>query len=362
MRRIFYISFIITLSSIILSCGGGSKESSSIRTESYIGPGSTWTVDLSSNDQFSITYRENPQADVELSFSGNYQKLPSGFVAMTVTGSSDSGTVAGSMAFGLEVPGVMFLLQPVGGDGLVPMVSAGNCPNEDYVANWLAINLEDGADLTSIDVDLFGQLGFNTATGVASLTSSYNSAGTRRGSASSFRSGSCQDGILVIDDPVDSDNGDVLYLTDGGGSIIQTNIADDAASLFYFSLPVKSAGTLSGFQGEYVGLALNNGDPDGSQINAVNVSCSNAGVCQLKEVNPLTGVLSSDSATLTLSTPNSPTNGFIAAVMNIDTDNGNFYCMVDRDAAESGTKILMCTGQVPTDNSEYINLMLVSKN
>lgn len=139
----------------LCSCSGGS-DGGTATPQSYAGPGSRWQMALHNDGTFDTT-----ELDSALEVSGTWIEKASGFNELTVTITNDSGAVAlGSKGYGLEIPGVVFLLKPFDGDQIITMVESGTCPTGDITANWI---------MTNKNVDVTLNNGDGTGTGAEIL-------------------------------------------------------------------------------------------------------------------------------------------------------------------------------------------------
>ncbi|MDI9246010.1 hypothetical protein [Marinobacter sp. CHS3-4] len=353
---------LVASAGLLVACGGSSSGDSSATGSSsvaYSGPGSKWDVTLEDSGDFTIERRTSPVDPVILTVEGTYERLDSGFVSLEV--GSANGTDApnpGDMAWALEVPGYAFLLKPIDGDQVIAMVTAGECPTTDIDANWVMVKKRAGSDATSQSEDYFGTFEFDVSTSTPSLP-------VKRSLDTGFPNvteggisggGSCEDGLMLVGEMPDVA---AMYLTQSGGAIVQTDIADEANSSFVFGLSADAVEG-SNLDGDFAGMLFDDTMADGSKINPVSLSCE-SGVCTGALVTDIeTGSLSSDTVTVTF-TGLAGEDFISGTIEDSDSNSGNLVCMADQNAAGSGKTIVSCVGQSPGDNTQMFNVMFVSR-
>ncbi len=326
---------------------------------SYNGPGSVWDVELDDGD-FTITMRENLAAEVALTITGDYVRHDSGFLVFTVGDSlGTDGPSAGDQAWAIEVPGYALLLKPMaaGSDQLIPMVSAGSCPDADFQANWVIVKKASDAAADDADRDFFGTFAYTAATGTASLPSRRALANDfQDGGAANLTGGDCAEGIMSVEDAV-------MYLTSNGGAIVHTGVSTPADSSFIFALTQKAIADTASLDGEYAGVLFDESSADGEKIAPVALECS-AGICSGTLVTDVvTGATSPETVTVTLSgTADVLGNGLVTGTIASGADSGNLACMADNDVLGGGRKMISCVGQSPGDNANMFNVLFVSKD
>ena len=354
---------------LITACSSGSGVSGSgaVAGDSYTGPGSRWDVLLADDDTFNITMRETASDPVAMTITGDYETLVSGFLKLTVgTVTADSGVDAPSpndVGYALNVPGYVFILKPLDatGDQVIPMVSGGECPTENVDANWVMVKVDNSADASDSNRDFFGTFHFDVSTETPSLPTKFaldQSPVTGGG----LSSGTCAEGIMVVDDEGE------MYLTTNGGAIVRTGIdtpGDESDDNFIFGFSQQAVGDISNVAGDYAGLLFDANQASGSQISPVSVTCAANGACTGNIVTDIeNNTLSADSVTISLTTADNPSTGFITGTI---TDSkpgsiaGNMACMANSDAQGTGKNIVSCVGQSPGDATEMFNVLLVSK-
>jgi len=346
---------IISMVSLISACGGSSS-STATTPQNYSGPGSKWDVNLAADDTFIITRRPALNVAVDMTVTGTYTTLPTGFVRLTVGTSSGTATAdlpaVGSEAIALEVPGYAFLLMPLNSTDsqMIPMISSGECPTVDVNANWVIVNGETGRDASSATQDFFGTFAFNVTTLVASLPSMFALDNLFSSlTPDPLPVGACVDGIMEIS------NG-VMFLTSNGGAIVHIGtdtVGNEIDDSVIFALGQKAITDVANLDGNYAGILFDESNT-GTEINPVKMSCT-SGTCIGSIVSDITtgAIQAGATATINLTgTPDDKAPGFITGTI---TDNsagstpGNLACMADIDVLGSGKKIISCVGQSPGD-------------
>ena len=329
----------------------------------YSGPGSKWDFDLAADGSFAIEHRAGVGKPIDMTISGTYERLDSGFVKLVVGSSTgDTAPASGDEAWGLEIPGYAFLVKPMQADSdqIIAMVSAGSCPSGDFNANWVIVKQEVGRVTSDPEADYIGTFLYNADTSSPELPAKYSLTDptTNLGSYA-LGAGDCTDGILSVDSAT-------LYLTDNGGAIVhvtgqdQTSEEDDS---FIFALGQKAIVNISNLDGEYVGMIYDEIAEPGSKVLPVGMTCV-TGTCTGSIVtNTETGETdANNSVTVVLTgTVDTPETGMITGTISDDTTTGALSCMADTNASGSGRKIVSCVGQAPGDLSKMFNVIFVSK-
>lgn len=368
-KSLLAISIASLTSSILIGCSGSSSTTSTVTSDDYNGPGSKWDLSLKNDGSFHIDHRPDINSAIDYTVDGTYVRETSGFVSLSVTGGTGvNAPSAGSLAWGLEVPGYAMMLKPVDGDQLIAMVKAGECPTADFDANWVIVKQDrsgGNADANNAGRDFAGQFHYDFTTGTPSLpVKKALSAGFPGVTGGGIDPGAvtCQDGIMNIP-------GAVMYLTSNGGAIVHTDggsPSDETDDSFIFGLGQKTITNVNEADGQYAGMLFDASSPSGSKIQPVSLNCT-SGTCLGTIVTDVTtGALSSDSVTVTLSGSvndigGTGMNGFMTGTIDDGLGGtGNMICMVDPDAIGSGKKIVSCVGQSPGDTNDMFNVLFVS--
>lgn len=363
---------------LIVACGGGSGGSSNSSGSgggsSYSGPGSRWNVSLAGDNNFTITKSETAISPVVLTITGSYTELPAGFLKLTVGGvdadpSVTDAPAVGDAAYALNVPGYVFFLKPIDptSDQVIPMVASGSCPSADMNANWVNVNVEAGVSAADATSSMYGTFNFDVATGTPTLPSTYSLTQSSLGT-DNLSGGTCTDGLLILNNDLGVAETEA-YLTTNGGAIVRTGIDtpnDETDDTYIFGLAQETIADIANLADEYAGLLFDAGQPGGSQISPVSVSCNAAGACTGTIVTDIdANTLSTDTVSISLTTADNPEAGFITGTISVPSGGGtvpgNLTCIANINAQGSGKNILSCVGQSPEDNTQLFNVLLVSK-
>ena len=126
---------------------GGSLGSSAPAARAYLGtqgPGDVWTWNIN-NGAFTASNQTKGYT-----YSGTEAALPTGFMKLTISNSTDPGVTAGQSAYALELPGTALILKPAGDDTNPPIItgSIGTNPAGPQVSfNFVAVG-KQGYQLT----------------------------------------------------------------------------------------------------------------------------------------------------------------------------------------------------------------------
>ncbi|HTQ12008.1 MAG TPA: hypothetical protein VMI31_18240 [Fimbriimonadaceae bacterium] len=120
-----------------LGCGGSAVDSNA--TQNYLGtqgPGDVWSWQL--NDS---TFTASNQTQ-GYTYSGTKSVLPTGFLKLTVTNTTDPGVTNGQSAYALELTNTALVLKMAGADTQPPIVAASlgsNPPGPQVSFNFVAV-------------------------------------------------------------------------------------------------------------------------------------------------------------------------------------------------------------------------------
>lgn len=370
--------FLLIFSTLLVGCGddeGDSVSSSTGSSVSYIGTisgGSSslahstlstssttsstdlgmWSITISSSNTFVVTNADG------LEVSGTVENLDSGFVKLTVSSANESEPQAGDIAYGLNVPGVIFFLAPVSGDGeVIPMVKAGTCPSTEANFLWSLAGAKDSssnnitqscADGGDEGLDIFGQARIDSSE--ITIPSKYDICDNliSGGFTGAF---SCTDGVATITSEGSVDA--YMYLTEGGGAIVKTQPGGGDEKTIV-ALAGESSLSLGELEGDYAGVLFVEGDEEGNDSTkpvSATISSDQIEVVEW-DVESNTAKSGGDSGIIHSFVSNTPMNGFIKGELDVDGDtNENTYayvvCQSDLNANSSGKNIVVCTGQEP---------------
>ena len=348
------------LGSVVISCGDDTAA-----TQSYTGPGSEFGIVLNGDGTFVVTKKSSIGGTTTLTVNGTYSRLSTGFVKLTVTSSDPVDQVpAGETAYGLEIPGLAFLLKPAGSDAnIIPMVVSGDCPTADMSMNWIQVETDDSQIATSTSSDYYGTFTYTHSTTSASLPAKYNLVNTTSLGSSSIGTLTCSAGTATV-------SGADMFLTGQGGAIVHTNTSSTSADGMIVAMPNGTLTTTTALEGSYSGLVFDKAQTSsGSNANRIfpvsvtltaSTSTTITGVAtKFSDVETLPTVAS--DATLSLTSVDSPSAGFIRGTITIASSTTNLVCMAKTDVVGSGKNMLFCIGQSPNSSTKHFNILLVSR-
>ena len=368
----------LTLTLGLVNCGGGGSSTTTTTdtTNSYTGAGSQWDNSINETQKtFVITHRPEANESIDFTINGTVADLESGFRKLTVTSSTGANSpTAGTVGYGLEIPGYAFFLQPEEDSGeVITMVQGGECPTSDFSGNWVSVkNLHDvntttnvgtPADVSRADHDSFGTFSWDSVNSKINFLTTYSLVNpTVDLNRTESQDINCTNGVAQIP-------GATMYLTKNGGAIVHTEFdsgngdgrTDESVISAFASEALTSK---SNFNGDYAGVMVAADVSATTSVQLISASCTN-GLCSGDVIDPITNTPVAGGETVTLNLTgniNEPSNGFISGT--ISTSNGgsgNMTCMVDTDAASTGKTLVSCSGQNPDSNAELFNFILVSK-
>lgn len=363
----------------VIACNQASDSSSSnseTATSTYQGAGSKWSLSIgnANTGSFAISkYASAGAATAEMTVTGTYERFTNQFVKLTVTSATGSGApAAGSLAYGLEVPGYAFFLKPMSGNSEpIVMIQGGNCPSTNFEANWIIA--KPRPDLGTIDntVDMFGRavINFNGSNsslvvnqsepvnGTALTSGGGNGNGT---STLPFDLTTCSNGIIRIADQSEFFD---MYFTSSGSVLVK--FPSTSGNQIIFASPKTNtavvqadiAATFSGLVFQEGGSSDNlfpvklvipaSGNGTGTEIDNVEADSTTTDGIVLSNITNLDG----NSVAL-------PT-GFFRADLNPigSTTNGKVSCAF---STVESIKIIACTGY--TDNADKKPFFLLARS
>lgn len=361
MKKLMYL---LLICGMLFSCS--EKED---KTSSYIGPGSEYSIEFNETaGTFDLT-----ESTASLTVSGSYTTLSSGFKKLTVgavSGGSGSGPSVGDEAYGVDIPGVVFLLKPMEEDSeIIAMVSKGSCPTADFNMNWIITSIDrdqklsnDCSDATEKGTDSLGTFSYTSSTETGALPKLFDVCGDTVATDQSLGKITCSAGIGTPE----TEGTAKMYLTANGGSIVK--ITDDNQVIV--ALPVNTV-VEADIAGEYIGLVMVNGAGAGgtSSVYPVKSTAGSDGVFSFDEINPSTGeVITTNSVNgdATMVEHNVPDTGFSKGTFTLDSPPPGFtakktICMSNQNISGTGKNFIFCVGQDPFDEENMINVLLISK-
>ncbi len=317
-----------------------------------------YSITLSSAGTFVITTATG------LEVNGTYTTLSSGFVKLTVTSASgDNAPEAGAIAYGLNVPGLIFFLAPVDGDGeIIPMVTSGVCPSSSQDFLWSMAGAKDGAQnaltnscngTSTFGLDIVGRATIDADT--LTVSEKYDICNGVPTEGSSELGFSCDSGIGTV---TNSGNLDALmYLTAGGGAIVKTSPGTDDEKTIV-ALSGEDSLAISDLDGNYAGIVFVENSGSGDSLYSVVATIADDKLV-VSEWDVENNTASTDpeaiAATVHTFTSNTPTDGMIYGKLDIDSDqtDNSIYafvtCQADKNANSSGKNVIVCVGQAPND-------------
>ncbi|MEK9728006.1 MAG: hypothetical protein VW397_07885 [Candidatus Margulisiibacteriota bacterium] len=353
--------FLMVISIIVVGCSADDSSN----TTSYIGAGSEYSITFSdSSGTFDLT-----ESDSSLAVSGTHTTLPSGFKKLTigsVSGGGSGGPSVGDAAYGIDIPGVVFLLKPLEvGSEIIAMVTKGSCPTSDFSMNWIITSIDrgdkfsDSCHITSSarGTDALGTFSYTHSTQTGKLPKLFDICDNTVTENVNLGTISCSSGIGSPSEDTDAK----MYLTLNGGSIVKLS----ADNQIIVGLPVNRISTLADMAGDYIGLVMVN-ETTTSNVYTVKATAETTGIFSFDEINPDSGdVISSNNVNgdATMVAINSPTDGFSTGTFKLDASSTNLEvsCMSNQNINDSGKNFIFCIGQDPFDVDNMVNMLLISK-
>lgn len=324
-----------------VSCGTAAST-----TYSYNGPGSHYAISIG-NGTFTLSKAATSAATADWTATGSYT-TSLGYRFLTISSVTGSGgPTAGDKGYVLEVPGIGSFLKPFGSGPVIPMVSSGSCPTGDFTGNWIITNA--GSDTPDDANDsFFGAYAFTFATGANSVQPDYRLTNFTARNGASAGAATCTNGVVTFV------GGATGYMTPSGAAII------NGGGQNIMAFPSGSF-SVAGLAGDYSSLVFDGGSNAVSPV-SVTISGSAGTAYDLTESNISAGTVpGTSSATFTISAANTPGTGFFTSVVTIAAQTGNMACTVLNNTAVTTTKVILCAGQQPSDNSKLYNLLMVSR-
>lgn len=346
MKKCLVLLSALVLMATFINCGGSSGGGGGATvTQTYAGPGSRWQIEFHDDNTF-----DTMELDSGLEVSGSWAATTSGFKELTVTATNNSGSVAlGAKGYGLEIPGVVFLLKPFNGDQIITMVEAGGCPAGDVTANWVMTN--KNVDVTTSDV--MGTFSYTHATTSATLPTKFLLNRTSAGPLYNLGAFTCSNGVANVADGI-------MYLTEIGGAIVHTNNstpADKTDDNFIVALPADPVGTVGALDDTYVGLVFA-GSSGADSLFPVEVSLAAGTGTGAEILDHDAGTLSGSTVAVSVNASvDDPSNGFIYGTI----DAAPFVAMAIVNVNGSGKNLIFSIGENPGEAGELYNMLLISK-
>ena len=332
----------------------------------YIGPGSEWSISLDSGtENFTIE-----EAVSGLVVNGTYSVLDSGFTLLTVSSASGpDAPSAGDQAYGIEIPGYVFLLKPLGDDSeIISMVAAGSCPTEDFSANWMITSTD--SDSTFLDncsggsnLDAVGTFSYTHSTTSGTLPNKYDVCGDTVGVPFDVGTITCSGGKASIS----SDPDVTMYMTQSGGMLVNFDSTLSDNNQIIIAIPNDAISNASVLNGSYKGFVVADNNISSSSFFGFMKATfdSTTNTIRFDEVNADTGetiTTHSANGTFTIVGIDNPSNGFIKGTFELDTDLSphRAMCIAKNNIYSTGKDVLFCVGENPSDKDHMFNLVFVS--
>ena len=345
---------IFTAIAVLTSCS--SDDGTATATDasySYAGPGSNWEFTYTGS-----TFQLK-EAVASLEVNGSIETLASGFKKLTVTSASGTGAPsAGDAAYGLDVPGVVFLLKPLAANSeIIPMVVSGSCPSGDSTMNWVMTKVDDGADAASSTQEAVGTAKFNASSGGLLSKTALDNSNITSGVGEGTLSFSCDAGKGTVTGQAE------MYLTAAGGAIVRTFGGDGSAGGtddgIILAMPGAQSISSGAADGDFVGLAFTS-----NETYPIKATLSGSAI-SVQQIDPDTGNnAGSVSDTVNIAAFDSPSTGFVRGSLQ-SSANQKIMCTVNTNVASSGKSVIFCAGMdgdgAGGTADKLFNALLISK-
>ena len=350
-------------------------------TTSYVGPGSEYSITFNESDgTFDLT-----ESDSSLTIAGSYTTLTSGFKKLTVgsvSGGGDEKPSVGDQAYGVDIPGVVFLLKPLEANSeIVSMVSKGSCPTGDFNMNWIITGIESGTafkkgcndgDPSVKGIDALGTFSFTNSTQQGVLPKKFDICGNQFDDAFNLGTITCSAGIAT---PADESQAK-MYLTANGGAIVKVEDdaggADDDDDRIIVALPVNTVVKAS-LADEYIGMIMMNNPGGQDSVHLIKASVDTDAVITFSEINPDTNediTSNFKDASATMTDINQPSTGFSRGTYTVKGSDGaggyvtisnkKVTCMSNQNINGTSKNFIFCVGEEGSAD-QMLNVLLVSK-
>lgn len=344
--------------------GSGGNGGGTDNEITFIGPG-TWEIELNSGDEtFTIERSANPGADVDLTITGVYQQLDSGFSRLTVQKVSEGSTAQLKSAFtAIEIDDEYLLLLPIenNSDQIISTVVANDCPENDLTGNWITYDTATSANASAENEYYFGTYTYAASDGVGILNSHYDLETFTANTNADILSGTpCDDGVSETDSVVQ-------YVSSKSSAMVHNNADNADNSELLFVMDTKEFAAKADMDSDsYIGFYYDSMFSTGAKAIPVALSCE-AGECDMNQVvNIENGSTNDNTYQISFETPgtlsDSVVDGFVNGTISDISDNeGKLVCSVDINFLGEGRIVWACVGQSPTDPTEFVNLFVTTK-
>ncbi|MCB1197876.1 MAG: hypothetical protein KDK51_05840 [Deltaproteobacteria bacterium] len=365
------------------SSGDGGDSIARTETITYSGPGSFMKATLNADGTGSIEIREmHTDVDPLMTVAVDFEEVDdTGVLEFTVTGVDpediDDGPTIGAKAHAIEILGFGLFMLPLGGDEILPMLTAGDCATEDFTANWIQAQGGGDSDASSEDRDFFGTFSYDISENTGEVTSKNALTDGFPDIAVEGQesiTGSCENGLMSLEE--DGDPVALMFLTDNGGAIVQTFELNEETEEFETGSAIvafpKQVNSIEGLEGTFRGILFQGGENNNSEDANnffVEMTFDDAGQGtgrQVTQVNPWeTG---DDAATISLAASDIGDGWYTGTLDVPDEASANIACSFIENIEDSTTDALLCVGQSPGDLAEAsdqvgaINFLMVKQD
>jgi len=351
--KVMWLGIIATLGVILATCGVDFKiGDGSGQSVTYAGLGSYWLIEKQGDGNFVITLHDDSRAAVRGSVTGQWRTQASGFVKLTVSrGTGEFADVAtGVVAYGIEIPGSLFILKVPNDDKLIYMPALGVCPVGTFTSNGLIINADNliynNGTVThgEIVIDMV------SGTGTADGREFGDDSNVPDPNPSTFNFACDQGEVLITDGDTTHDG----VMTNSGLGVIN-------AEGGILMLPQDTTVTLADLAGEYAGIVYLAADDEGRrEVSAINMTFAAGGTSASAYVLDSVeddGVMSGSAVTFAVadlpvgSIPGAFKYSAAGDVSNTTTGLGIMIVVDDLDG--SGKTFIAGFGQEPNSTEPY---------
>ena len=335
----------------------------------YFGPGSEWSISMDTGDStFTVT-----ESTTDLTVNGTFSTLDSGFRLLTVSSATGpDAPSAGAQAFGIDIPGYIFLLKPLGPDSeIISMVASGTCPVDDLAMNWMITSTDSESTFFTncggSNIDAVGTFTYTHSSTSGILPIKYDVCGDAVG-APNFDVGTitCSGGKASTS----TDENISMFMTQSGGMVVNFNETAEDDNRIIVAFPSDELSSLSTLDGEYIGFIV--ADDDDSESSFI--------VTMKATVDSISSTISFDEISATSNSVitdngangdfniqggvNSPANGFFKGEFALDGDAGphKIICIANDNIYSTGKDAIFCVGENPNAAVHMFNMVLISKD
>lgn len=347
--------------------GSGDYEgvNGSTGTRTFFGPGSNWELILDdSDDSFILRRRNTPTAEVSLILDGKQVELDNGFLQLSVDlksgADSNSFTYVDDIAVLEITDDTLALTDPEeGGDQLLIMVTADQCPTTNIRGNWITYKQSSDDSPARSSSSYFGdyQYSYATSTGFTSYQFNLEDNFVIQ-DGKTFNGADCGRGLSL-------GTNHHQYLNAPDSAIIHALDSEGGnANSFKVVLESRKIVNRQDIAGDYIGLLYDGAKTAGSRVEPTKVDCDDLGQCTFTLMEDFVADTSSDNSySLDLSgTPDATIDGFITGhIIQESEATPNVACMANIDLRESGEKLLACVGQAPGASTKIFNVFAISR-